>query len=410
MPTPAARRVVITGMGAISSIGVGLVDFTAGLRAGRNGAKPVTAFDTTGFPSAIACEVGDFQPQEWIRNVPLDRLGRASRFATAAARMAVHDAGLDAARLRAMRGLVTVGTTDGESQDTDGLVASILADGPEALDPVVTGRVSAQSLALGITRELGLTDVDTYVIGTACSSGNFAIGDGLDAIRHGEVDFALCGGADALCRRTFAAFHRLGLVAPDLCRPFDTDRKGILTSEGAGVLLLESLDSALERETPIYAEVLGYGLNCDARHPVSPTRSSVAHCMRLALRDSGVEPHEVDLVSAHGTGTKLNDITESGAVRDVFGDSPPRTVALKSMLGHSMGASSALAAVACSLAIANGFIPPTVNHRDTDPECPIDCVPNHSVDADLRVVQNNGFAFGGDNAVLLLGKYERTSS
>ncbi|MFD1048529.1 beta-ketoacyl-[acyl-carrier-protein] synthase family protein, partial [Kibdelosporangium lantanae] len=168
---------------------------------------------------------------------------------------------------------------------------------------------------------------------------------------------------------------------------------------------LESLESALARGARIYAEVLGYGLNCDAYHQVAPNQDSVARCMELAQENAGVKPHEIDLISAHGTGTKANDVTETRAIRSVFGDNTPRTVSLKSMLGHTMGAASALAAIACSLAITHGFIPPTINHRETDPECEIDCVPNEAVEADLRIVQNNGLAFGGNNSVVILGKY-----
>ncbi|MFE2187795.1 beta-ketoacyl-[acyl-carrier-protein] synthase family protein, partial [Streptomyces sp. NPDC059455] len=264
----------------------------------------------------------------------------------------------------------------------------------------------AARLSAAVAHELGLTDVEAVTIPTACAAGNYAIGYGFDAVRTGEVDFALCGGADAMCRKTFAGFYRLGTIAPELCQPFDVDRKGILTGEGAGVLVLESLESALARGARIYAEVLGYGLNCDAYHQVAPNQSSVARCMALALENAGVKPGEVDLVSAHGTGTKANDITEARAIREVYGAAPPRTISIKSMLGHTMGAASALAAIACSLAIVHRFIPPTINHTVTDPECEVDCVPNQAVEADLRIVQNNGLAFGGNNAVVILGKYE----
>jgi 3-oxoacyl-[acyl-carrier-protein] synthase II len=253
---------------------------------------------------------------------------------------------------------------------------------------------------------LQLTDVEAVTIPTACAAGNYAIGYGYDAVRSGEVDYALCGGADAMSRKTFAGFYRLGTIAPDLVRPFDTHRKGILTGEGAGILILESLASAQARNAPIYAEVLGYGLNCDAYHQVAPNQQSVARCMQLALDNAGVKPHEVDLISAHGTGTKANDITETRAIRQVFADDTPRTISIKSMLGHTMGAASALAAIACALAIVHHFIPPTINHQTTDPDCDIDCVPNHAIDANLRIVQNNGLAFGGNNAIVILGRYD----
>jgi 3-oxoacyl-[acyl-carrier-protein] synthase II len=406
---PGRRRVVVTGLGVVSCIGIGPVEFAAGLRAGRSGVAPITAFDTTGYAHLNGCPVSGFDAADWVRHAPLPELGRASRFAAAAGRMAVLDAGLAPAKLRAARCQISIGTTDGESHDLDRLTAaSVSGVDPESRLSRLARRSSAARLSTAVAHELELTNAEVVTIGTACSAGNYAIGNGLDAIRCGEADFALCGGADAICRKTFTSFYRLGTIAPDCCRPFDADRKGILTGEGAGVLLLESLDSALARGAEIYAEVLGYGLNCDAHHPVAPLGTSVARCMALALDDAGVKAEEVDLISAHGTGTRANDATETQAIREVFGAAPPRTVSLKSMLGHSMGAASALGAAACCLALAHDFIPPTINHRRTGPDCAgIDCVPNTAVPAELGVVLNNGLAFGGNNAVIVLGRPER---
>ncbi|MFE9774082.1 beta-ketoacyl-[acyl-carrier-protein] synthase family protein [Streptomyces sp. NPDC005931] len=402
------RRVVLTGLGVLSSIGTGVGEFTAGLRAGRSGAGPITAFDTAGFDHSTGCGLGAFDAESWIQHLPVDSLGPASRFSVSAARMAVEDAGLDLETLRERPCVISIGTTDGESRDLDELVETELAHGPAAMDPDVAGRLGAARLSSAVALELGLSDVEAVTIPTACAAGNYAIGYGYDTVRSGDADIALCGGADAMCRKTFAGFYRLGTIAPDLCRPFDIDRKGILTGEGAGVLVLEDLESALARGARIYAEVLGYGLNCDAYHQVAPDRSSVARVMELALENAGIEPHEVDLISAHGTGTRANDVIESQAIREIYGDRPPRTVSVKSMLGHTMGAASALAAIACALAITHRFVPPTINHNRTDPECRIDCVPNHAVEADLRIVQNNGLGFGGNNAVVVLGRYEES--
>ncbi|WP_406724654.1 beta-ketoacyl-[acyl-carrier-protein] synthase family protein [Streptomyces sp. GD-15H] len=399
------HRVVLTGLGVVSSIGLGVKEFLGGLKEGRSGARPITVFDTEGFAHANGCEIVEFEPLDWIRTLETEQLGRAAQFSAAAARMALEDAGLDAADLRGRRGLISIGTTDGESYDLDQLVEAELKGGPEEFDPMAAGRIPAGRLSVAIAQELELADVEAVTVPTACAAGNYAIGYGFDAVRSGEADYAFCGGADAMCRKTFTGFYRLGTIAPEHCRPFDADRKGILTGEGAGVLVLERLESALERGATIYAEVLGYGLNCDAHHQVAPNRASVARCMEIALDNAGVKPAEVDLISAHGTGTKANDITEAGAIREVFG-TPPRTVSMKSMLGHSMGAASALGAIGCALAIANRFIPPTINHVTTDPECDVDCVPNQAVEADLKVVQNNGLAFGGNNAVVLLGRYD----
>ncbi|MFG3021533.1 beta-ketoacyl-[acyl-carrier-protein] synthase family protein [Streptomyces sp. NPDC048254] len=402
------RQVVITGLGLVTSIGLGAEEFLAGLRAGRSGAKPITAFDTSGFAHSYGCEVAGFDPAEWIRTYQPEELGRATQFSVAAANMAVADAGIGAEELRGRRTMVSVGTTDAESRDLDLLVGEQLDKGPEHLTPGIARRAHASRLSTSIVRELGLTDVEALTIPTACAAGNYAIGSGYDAIRAGDVDVALCGGADAVCRKTFAGFYRLGTIAPEVCQPFDRDRKGILTGEGAGILMMESLESARARGARIYAEVLGYGLTCDAHHPVAPDQDSLARCMALAHRNAGITEADVDFISAHGTGTKANDVTEAGAIRQVF-DTPPPTVSIKSMVGHSMGAASALGSAACALAIAEGFIPPTINHRETDPECGLDCVPNEARPADLTVVQNNALAFAGNNAVLILGRHREAA-
>jgi 3-oxoacyl-[acyl-carrier-protein] synthase II len=407
---PASRRVVLTGFGVVSSIGIGVGDFLTGLQTGRSGVSPITAFDTSGFAHSNGCPVIGFDPDPWIRTLTPDSLGPATRFSVSAARMAIDDAGMNTEYLRARRGMISVGTTDGESHDLDRLVAMELQSGPGAMNPAVAARIGASNLSAAIAREFGLTDVEAVTIPTACAAGNYAIGYGYDAVRFGDVEFALCGGADAMCRKTFAGFYRLGTIAPENCQPFDVDRKGILTGEGAGILVLESLESALSRGATIYAEILGYGLNCDAYHQVAPHRESVGRAMTLALQDADIKPTEVDLISAHGTGTKANDVTEVAAIRDVYGDRPPPTISVKSMLGHTMGAASALAAIACGLAITHRFIPPTINHHRTDPECPIDCVPNRAIPADLRIVQNNGLAFGGNNAVVILGRYQEVTA
>lgn len=399
------RRVVVTGLGAVTSVGIGASEFLKALRAGRHGVKPIRAFDTSGFAHSNGCEVVDFDPEPWIRRHSVAELGRATQFTIAATRMALTSSGVGPDQLRERVGLIAIGTTDGESRELDQLVEAQVEGRAEQVDPVAARRVPASRLSACVARELGLTDVEAVTIPTACAAGNYAIGYGADAVRSGDVDFALVGGADAVCRKTFAGFYRVGTIAPERCQPFDVNRKGLLTGEGAGIMLLESLESAIARGAPIYAEVLGYGLNCDADHPVAPNLDSLARCMQLAHTNAGVKPDDVDFISAHGTGTKANDVTEAGAIRKVFGDSMPPTISTKSMIGHTMGAASALAAIACALAITYQFIPPTINHEETDPECGVDCVPNVARDARLRVVQNNALAFGGNNAVVILGEY-----
>ncbi|MFV2144078.1 MULTISPECIES: beta-ketoacyl-[acyl-carrier-protein] synthase family protein [Isoptericola] len=397
--TPApVERIVITGIGVISSVGEGVDEFREALRDGVSGAAPITAFDTTGYDRELACEV----PRASDATSPD---GRAAQFAVGAATQAIADAGLTAEQLRPLRGAVAVGTTDGESQDIDELVRlevlhGVGDDGADRL----RSRVQPFRLSTAVARSLGLSDVDVATIATACAAGNYAIGYGFEALRSGEAQYALVGGADALCRKTFTGFYRLGTITPDVCRPFDADRQGILTGEGSCVLHLETESAARARGARIYAEVLGYGLSCDASHPVAPDVTGIARCIESALDGSGVTPADVDLVSAHGTGTRANDVTECAALGRVFGEKVPTTVSIKSMLGHAMGAASALGAAACAIAIESGFAPPTINHRQTDEDCPVDCVPNESRAADLQVVVNDGLAFGGNNAVVVLGR------
>lgn len=405
--TSARRRVVVTGLGVISSIGLGAKEFARALREGRSGARTITGFDTSGFEHTTACEVTDFHPEELLhRLVPADT-GRASQLAAVAARLAVEDAGLAAEEVRRRRSLIAVGTLSGGADEIGMSVREQLAAGTGAVDRGRARRARSGRLSADIAQELGLLSTEAVTVPTACAAGNYAIGYGFDAVAAGEVELALCGGADALVRNIFVGFYRLGTIAPDVCRPFDKGRQGILTGEGSAVLVLESLDSALARGARVYAEVLGHGLVCEAHHPVAPDRDSMAACMSRAHANAGITADQVDLISAHGTGTLANDATEASAIHQVFGDSPPPVTALKSMLGHCMGASSALSAAACAIALDEGFIPPTINHIETDPEIEIDCVPNTARAADLRIVQNNALAFGGNDAVLLMGRIDR---
>lgn len=400
MPSSAGDRVVVTGVGPVSSIGIGVDDFTDGLRSGRSGVSPISRFDTTGFAHAQGCEVRGFTAK--FGRLDPSRLGRASQFSVAAAGLALADAGVFPEDLADLPGVVSVGTTDGESQDLDMLTELAVRDGPEDLPAGVMARVPSSWLSVSVAHEYGLRSAEPVTLATACAAGNYAIGYAYDVLRLGEARYALCGGADAMCRKTFAGFYRLGTIAPEVCQPFDADRKGILTGEGAGMMFLETLESARGRGAHIYAEILGYGMTCDAKHPVAPDQTSIVECIRRAHRNAGVAPADIDLVSAHGTGTKANDLTEAAAIREVFGEDAPPTVSIKSMIGHTMGAASALAAIGCAVAIEQRFIPPTINHVRTDPEVGLDCVPNHTRPAELRVVQNNAFAFGGNNAILVL--------
>jgi 3-oxoacyl-[acyl-carrier-protein] synthase II len=392
----------------VSGIGTGVAEFCAGLRQGRSGVGPITSFDTTGFERVVAGEVPGFQPEQVLRRVDPGEWGRSSLFAAASARLAVRDAGLDDAELDDTGGrvAVVVGTTCGELAPLAEITRAWHDEGLGAPDASLAAMVPASRLGLAIARELG-SRCEAVTLGTACAAGNYALGHAYDLILLGEADIAIAGGADSVNRFLHAGFHRLGALTTERCSPFDRDRSGILTAEGGIALVLETLEGARARGARIYAEVLGWAMTCDARHPVAPDGESIARCMRLAHKRSGISQEQVDYICAHGTGTRTNDLVEATAVREVFGRRPPPVSAIKSMIGHAMGAASGFGAAACALSIAEGFLPPTVNYHNFDPDLAgIDPVPNSSRPADVAVAQNNGFAFGGNNAIVLLGRLE----
>jgi 3-oxoacyl-[acyl-carrier-protein] synthase II len=398
---PPEERVVVTGLGPVSSIGIGIDAFAAALRAGRSGVSRIASFDPTGFPVEYAGEVHDFEPRRLLRRLDPAVWGRSAQLAAAAARLALADADLDPASIPAHRIGAVVGTTSGESQVIDALAAQIVADGPTGMAPHLLEQLPAGRLAEAVSTELGLGG-ETLTLTTACSASNYAIGYGYDCLVAGEADVMLAGGADSVCRWAHAGFFRLGALAERACRPFDRDRAGILTAEGGAALVLETLAHARSRGARVYAEVLGYGLNCDAHHPVAPDAASIAECMRLAHDNAAVEPADIDYICAHGTGTPSNDLAEAQAVHAIFGDRPPPISSIKSMIGHAMGAASGFGAIASILAITEGFLPPTINWANPDPAMPwLDPVPNEARAARVQVVQNNGYAFGGNNAITL---------
>jgi 3-oxoacyl-[acyl-carrier-protein] synthase II len=388
----------------VSSIGIGIQAFKAGLREGRSGIAPITAFDASGFPYRNAGEVTAFEPESMLRRLDPADWGRTSQFAAAAARLAAEDAGLDAEKLVAPRSGASIGTTSGESVVIEELTAQWVSDGLPSLDGRLVQQVPASRLALAVNEELGMTG-EAMTLSTACSASNYAIGYAADLIAEGDMDIMIAGGADSVCRWAHAGFYRLGALSEHTCAPFDRDRSGILTGEGGAALVLESLDSARARGARIYAELLGYGLNCDAHHMVAPNATSIAECMRTAHRNAGVSARDVDYVCAHGTGTPANDSTEVAAMRDVFGSSLPPVSSIKSMLGHTMGAASGFGAIACAAGIAEGFMPPTMNFATLGEDLDgIDPIPNAVRDVPVGVAQNHGFAFGGNNAITIFGR------
>jgi 3-oxoacyl-[acyl-carrier-protein] synthase II len=268
------------------------------------------------------------------------------------------------------------------------------------------GQAATHATPAAIAKEFGVPG-GAMMFATACSAGNYAIGYGVDQIRMGRSNLIIAGASDAFSRVGFTGFNQFKAVAPERCQPFDRDRKGMMVAEGAGVVILESLKHAQQRGASVYAEILGYGLSCDAFHMTSSSVEGLARCMKRALRESGISPDEVDYVSAHGTGTLTNDRNECAALAEVFGGRLPSlpVSSVKSMLGHTMGAASAIEAIVCALAVKHDIIPPTINYETPDPDCPIDCVPNIARKHPVTIAMNNSYAFGGNNACLIVKKY-----
>lgn len=401
------KRVVVTGLGVVSSIGIGWKDFWKNLLAGKSGIAPIETFKPKGFDRLFAGEIKNFHPEKFLHKHKVEIMGRASQFAVVASRLAISDAKVLLKSIRERSGGICLGTTMGEPQIIELMNSTYLDRGVCGIEKRAAIRSPAHNIISCLGRELKLQNI-AYLFATACSAGNYSIGYAFDLIRTGKVEIMLAGGVDAMTRLNLTGFSRLLAVAPERCQPFDKNRKGMLVGEGCGMLVLESLDSALRRKAPIYAEVLGYGLSCDAKNMTHPSIDGVALAMQTALRSSGVSPEQVDYISAHGTGTKENDRNECAAIKKIFGDRAKEIPisSIKSMLGHTMGAASALEAIACCLSISMQRVPPTINYETSDAECDIDCVPNTSRAVKLNCVINNSSAFGGNNACLVISKLQ----
>jgi 3-oxoacyl-[acyl-carrier-protein] synthase II len=403
------RRVVVTGLGLVTSIGSDVATFWEALLAGRSGIRPVGSFDTKDFSVHIGGEVLDFSPDGVKSRLDLTQVGRASQFAIAAATRALKDAGLDPERLDPTRAGVSMGTTSGEPREVETYTDTLLKGDLSAIGPDLVTRYPCSSIPASMAAALGFAGPNT-MIPTACAAGNYAAANAMEYLRSGAADLMLAGGSDSFSRITYTGFARLGAIAPERCQPFDLNRKGMVPGEGAAVLVLEPADLAERRGARIYAELVGYGLSCDAHHMTAshPEGEGAARAMRAALKDAGLAPGEVDYISAHGTGTPTNDRLETLSIKRVFGEAAPKIPisSAKSMLGHTMGAASAIETAICALAIERGRVPPTINYETKDPDCDLDYVPNHARDHRVNVAMNNAYAFGGNNASLILKRYE----
>ncbi len=406
------RRVVITGVGAVTPIGTAADGLWGGLTARRSAVREISRFDPAPFRSRIAAEIPDFRPQDHLDAKRAKRLDRFSQLAVTSARLALADAELDPAREDRDRAGVMMGSALGGAAFAEEQVKPFLAQGPRGLSPLLALAVFPGAASCNVAIEFGLCGPNS-TNAMSCASGTIAVGEALRAIRDDQADVMLAGAAEApLAPLIFAAFAVIRAMStrnedpPRASRPFDADRDGFVMGEGAAVLVLEERGRALARGAKIYAEAVGYGLTNDAYHMTAPRPdgSQAARAIRLALADARLAPTEVGYVNAHGSSTPLNDTTETSALKQVFGEYAYRlTVSgTKGYYGHALGASGAIEAAICALAMERRWLPPTINLERPDPACDLDCLPGEGRAAAPEVVVSNSFGFGGINASLVL--------
>ncbi|OGO38311.1 MAG: beta-ketoacyl-[acyl-carrier-protein] synthase II [Chloroflexi bacterium RBG_16_57_11] len=409
-------RVVITGLGAITPLGASLEQYWDGLLQGRSGIRRITQFDASEMPCQIAGEVPDFNVELYMDRKEARRTARAAQFALAAAIQAVEDAGLPDQMPEPERSGVVYGTAVGGGDKISEGIATLVTSGPSKVSPFMLPVGIANISAFMIAHRFQCLGPNN-TISTACATGTQAIGEAAELIRRGAADLVITGGTDALvigfAIASFSAMHALpihfNLQPEKASRPFDAKREGFILSEGAGALILESEAHAKARQARVYAEVAGHASSADAHHFAAPAPDGLGpvRAMRWALQDAGLPPEAVDYINAHGSSTPLNDSIESKAIKSLFGDHAYKLAvsSTKSMIGHPMGASGALEALACILAIQRGCIPPTINYEFPDPECDLDYVPNQARQAEVNVTLSNSFGLGGQNACLVLKKF-----
>jgi len=396
------RRVVVTGLGTVGSLGLDTASFWDALAAGRPGIRPIETVDRSILRFANGAEAAGFQASSYFEAKEADLLDRFAQFAIVAAAEALRDAGMEPADIAGPRTAVVLGTSIGGQQTVDdGFVELYRKNNPRG-NPLTIARTMPNAAASMITMRHGITG-PAWTVATACSSSNHALGQAFWAVRDGLADRALSGGSEAPFNPGFLkAWEAMRVIAPDTCRPFSLDRKGIILGEGAGILVLETLDAARARGARIYAEIAGFGMSSDAHHITQPSADGAAAAIRMALDDASLPPEAIGYINAHGTGTAANDVTETRSLKQVFGTHASRLAvsSTKSMHGHALGAAGALEAVATSLALYHGLLPPTANYSSPDPECDLDVLPNAARHAKVDAALSNSFAFGGLNAVL----------
>jgi 3-oxoacyl-[acyl-carrier-protein] synthase II len=409
------RRVVVTGMGAVTPLGNNAEESWGNLIAGKSGAGPITLFDPADYPTKIACEVKGFEPEQWIDRKAARKMDRFAQMVLAAARQAEADSGLDVPA-EAERIGASIATGIGGLGAFQDCHTTLIERGPERVGPFSIPAIIPNMGAAWVSMELGTRGPLTSQC-TACAASNMAIGEALDAIRLGRAEVMFAGGTEAgITKVGIAGFGAMRALSrrndePQLAsRPFDAGRDGFVMGEAGAVLVLEELEHAKARGAKIYAELLGYGVSSDASHITEPdpTGANPARAMRMALGDAGVAVEEIGYINAHGTSTPLGDASETRVIKLALGEEQARKVPVsstKGATGHCLGAAGAVEAIFTTLALRDGVLPPTINQDVADPDCDLDYIPNEARQADIRVAASNSFGFGGHNACIVLAKY-----
>lgn len=409
------RRVVVTGLGAVTPIGNSVQEFWEGIREGKTGIGPITRFDAGEYKVRLVAEVRDFDPKKYMEPKMVRRMAPFAQYAVAAAKEAFEDAGLDMEKEDPFRAGVIIGSGVGDLHQVELCYDKILTKGPGRVPPLMVPLMISNMAAGNVSIQLGLRGKCSDVV-TACASGTHSIGDAFHAIQYGDAEIMLAGGAEScICPTGVAGFDALTALTEtdDPARasiPFDKDRDGFVLGEGAGVVVLEELEHALARGAEIYAEVVGYGATADAYHITSPAEdgSGAAKAMTLAMEEAGADPSEVEYINAHGTSTHHNDLFETRAIHMAFGEAAERVVvnSTKSMIGHLLGAAGGVEFITCVKSIQDGFIHQTVGTKEPGEGCDLNYAIGAPVEKEIRYAMSNSLGFGGHNATLLLKKFE----
>jgi nodulation protein E len=401
------RRVAITGLGIICPLGLNLSETWKSLSEGRTAIGPIQGIDCSTLRFQNGAQVRKFDPLKHFEGGKDAQIDRFAQFSVVAAREALIDSGLDLSPELRERGAIVCGSAVGGQAALETGFEDLYVAGRGRVHPLTIPKTMANAGASHISMDTRVSG-PTYTVSTACSSSNHAIGQAFRMVREGYAEMAITGGSEApFTIGLLKAWEAMRVIAPDTCRPFSKDRRGMILGEGGAMMILESLDAARARGARIYAEICGLGMSSDAHHLTQPTVDGPTRAMRAALRDAGLQPAQVGYINAHGTGTPGNDPTETRAIREVFGAHADNIAvsSTKSLHGHALGAAGALESIATILALYHGILPPTANYNERDPECDLDYVPNQSRAARVEAALSNSFAFGGLNAVVAFRAY-----